>query len=80
MLRTDAEGAGREALFRDALERREWLQQASDYVPESPAGAYSDREHVLDERARDLAEEDPETARRYFMVATGAATFIRATS
>jgi integrase len=84
LLRTDAEGAGRDALFRDALEHREWLQQASDYLPaDAPAGAYSNREHVLDdikERARDLAEDDPETARRYFMVATGAATFIRATS
>jgi integrase len=67
----------------DALEQREWLQQASDHLPAgAPAGAYSDREHVLDdikERARDLTEDDPETARRYFMVATGAATFIRAT-
>jgi integrase len=71
------------ALFRDALDQRKVLEQASD-VPQDELDdyhGYSPREHVLDdirETARGIeGKRDPETARRYFKVATGAATFIR---
>jgi integrase len=83
-LRNASQVAGDEALFQDGLAQRNWLQQTSDHVPEdAPLGAFSDREHVMDdirERAREIAENDPEKAQRYFAVATGAATFIRDTS
>jgi integrase len=80
-LRRGPSAAADEALFRTALELRSVLQRASDYVPEgAPEGAFSNREHVLDEIkewTRDIEKVDQETAERVFAAATGKATFIQ---